>query len=704
MSDYGRSASDGETPVNPYSLLDAVNRSSDTAHMAWLIFLGIMAYFMIAVAGVTHRDLLLETAVSLPILGVDIQLTQFFQFAPIVLVLFHLGLIGQLVLLARKTVEFDAAIRLLETSDRRTHPLRLELHNFFFVQAVAGPHRSAVMGGFLHAMSWLTLVILPVVLILYIQLVFLPYHDTLITWTHRIALVFDILMLTLLGTFLRRAEASFFSAFWRTTIAYPISFVLTTALLTVVTVFSFLFATVPGEALDRVSRVLLPAPEKAADYRAYTGFVGPLSWVDEDGALFGIFLRNLRVTDADLVSDKEALAGERTLNLRERDLRSAKLDRSDLHQADLTGAILDDASLAGANLRDVKLDCADLTEFLLSEDREVAVCTSARRADFTGADLSGAQMTGLDAREGKFESAKLTGANMSYAVLAGAMLVDAKLDRANLTGGIKAAGADFSIASLRGADLTGGKLYGADFRSSEMQGAIFNYASLQGAAMEGAKLQAASLQRAVLWGADMSRTDVTAADLRGVKVWMAVPPDLGNAQLTDFSGMDINAPAVEDIAVLKTAVEEAASGSVRRQVMTSMTPLFDEGAQGWNGSGNLKRWLAMAARRPGQTASLVGASDAGASDESAPDSESAFAPRALSYKDQLTRYLNQMMCRARWADGSVAAGVALRARGPQFRGNLKSIYERLTSTDCPGGKALSEQDLRDMSAAADSSS
>ena len=33
-----------ETPVNPYSLLEAVNRSSDTAHMGWLIFLGIMAY------------------------------------------------------------------------------------------------------------------------------------------------------------------------------------------------------------------------------------------------------------------------------------------------------------------------------------------------------------------------------------------------------------------------------------------------------------------------------------------------------------------------------------------------------------------------------------------------------------------------------------------------------------------------------------
>ena len=116
-------APESETPVNPYSLLEAVNSSSDTAHTGWLIFLAIMTYLMIAVAGVTHEALLLETPVQLPILQVKIQLKQFFQFAPIVLVLFHLGILAQLVLLARKTLEFDHAIRLLETSDRRTHPL-----------------------------------------------------------------------------------------------------------------------------------------------------------------------------------------------------------------------------------------------------------------------------------------------------------------------------------------------------------------------------------------------------------------------------------------------------------------------------------------------------------------------------------------------------------------------------------------------------
>ena len=174
MVDSTQVAPESETPVNPYSLLEAVNRSSDKAQGAWLIFLAVMTYVTVAVAGVTHEALLLETPVQLPILQVNIQLKQFFQFAPIVLVLFHLGVLAQLVLLARKTLEFDHAIQLLEATKKHTHPLRLELHNYFFVQAIAGPQRSRIMSTFLHLMTWLTVVVIPVVLLLYIQVVFLP--------------------------------------------------------------------------------------------------------------------------------------------------------------------------------------------------------------------------------------------------------------------------------------------------------------------------------------------------------------------------------------------------------------------------------------------------------------------------------------------------------------------------------------------------
>src|SRR5690606_41162270 len=69
---------------------------------------------------------------------------------------------------------------------------------------------------------------------------FLPYHDVTVTWIHRIALAFDVFMLVLIGIFLTRAETSFFTAFWRTTLQHPLSFIVTTGVLAIVSFFSFL--------------------------------------------------------------------------------------------------------------------------------------------------------------------------------------------------------------------------------------------------------------------------------------------------------------------------------------------------------------------------------------------------------------------------------------------------------------------------------
>ena len=312
MTDQLQPGPETETPVNPYSLLEAVNSSSDASHTAWMLFLGLMTYLMIAVAGVTHKDLLLETPVSLPLLQVSIQQAQFFQFAPVVLVLLHLGLVSQLVLLARKTLAFDRSVQSLEASDLRTHPLRLELHNFFFVQAVAGPHRSYVVSAFLHGMSWLSLVILPVVLLLFIQISYLPFHDPAVTWAHRVALLVDIGVLVLIGVFLTRAETSFILAFWRTTQDHPLTFLGTAGLLAAIAFFSLFVATIPGEPLDRMTgpvswitgRNATSAAGLATSAPAAASSVGALQLLRAraDGALFGMFHRNIVATDLDLVA------------------------------------------------------------------------------------------------------------------------------------------------------------------------------------------------------------------------------------------------------------------------------------------------------------------------------------------------------------------------------------------------------------------
>jgi len=679
MTDLARGAPEGETPVNPYTLLAAVNHSSDTAHTGWLIFLGIMAYLVIAVAGVTHKDLLLETPVSLPILQVDIQLRQFFQFAPIVLVLLHLGLVAQLTLLARETLEFDYAIRLLEATDKRTHPLRLELNNFFFVQAIAGPYRSTVMNVFLHAMSWLTLVVLPVLLLIYIQVTFLPYHDVTVTWTHRVALLVDIAMLISIGIFLMRAEASFTQAFMRTTSSHPVSFVATIFVLLFVWVVSFFIATIPGEQLDRLTQRILGfsnEDETGQNPRYVAGYAVPFLTFGSDGSLLGFFRRNLVVVDTDLVADKEQTPGEPSISLRDRDLRFAKLDRSDLHQADLTGSDLRGASLVGADLSGAWLQCADISQLSVSEDREPANCTTVRRAKLQRARLDGAHMAGVDLRGAKLDEATLEGADLSYALIQGANFLSARLDKADLAAGVQGQGASFQAASLVGADLTGALLVGADFSNADLTGAVLGLAHLEAARLRDAKLAGAVLYRAVLFGADMTGATVTGADLREAKIWKSAPPNADPDALADLTGVTMDEIKEADAIAIKGAVERIFARRVKARLEEAVAPLVDLGETAkWRYSPDHVRWQGLGT----------------AGSQLMPD----------FYKQRLTEYLARLMCRPRWSSGGVATGIARRAQRPEFQGDLATVYDRLADTACPASKTVAPKAFKGLGTAAD---
>ena len=91
-------------------LLVDVNATSGAARNAWLFFLALLTYFLIALAGVSHKDLLLESAIELPLLQVKIPQRSMFLFGPLILVLVHFGLLLQHVMLARKLRDFHARV------------------------------------------------------------------------------------------------------------------------------------------------------------------------------------------------------------------------------------------------------------------------------------------------------------------------------------------------------------------------------------------------------------------------------------------------------------------------------------------------------------------------------------------------------------------------------------------------------------------
>jgi len=652
MDENTRTALDVEAPVNPYSLLDALNAASARTSALWLMFLAVMAYLLVAAAGVTHRDLLLDSGVVLPLLQARIDLARFFVLAPAGLALLHLGLLAQLVLLARKTLEFHNALRLLESTERRTHPLRLEVDSFFFVQALAGPERSRFVSGFLNAIGWTTVVVLPLFLLLYLQVAFLPVHDAAIALAQQAILVVDAVLLALLGVFLLRTETGWIGAFLRLGIHNPGSLVFGVAVLAGAAFVSLFLATIPGG----------PASDDRASAAAAAG-----------GPLFGLFPRNLDVADADLVRelDGRLWTGKIvSVRLRGRDLRFARLDRANLSSADLSGANLDGASLAGANLHGARLGCAGGAAPQAADDRGKAQCTSARGADFNGARLQGAILAGADLRGAKFDDAELRGADLSRTLISGAGFDRASLQRADLKGALSLQGASFVLASLQGASLADARLQGADFSGASLTGASLAQAHLAGAVLREADLEGAELQSARLYGADLRGARLQGADLAGALVWRAQPPAGDAVALADLANIVTRLPGKDDVEALK-AVAKAQKQPAGEQAPG--TP--DQPGADWGGSADGQAWSA-----------LLRVSEAAMAD---------------GYRARLTEQLGRLACRARFADGAVAMGVARRAAGQGFKGEPGPLYERLKAADCPASRTIlvSRSVLLDLEAA-----
>jgi hypothetical protein len=357
-------------PGSARNLLRAVNGAGEAATMAWLIYLALAAYFTVALAGVTHKDLLLNTPITLPILGISVALDRFFLFAPPFFILIHIGMMMQYAILMRKAHAFLGLIRReeseMDAGADPVHPLRYELDGNFLIQFLAGPPYATIFAILLQIIVWLTLVMLAAIVLLHFQVAFLAYHDVSLTWAHRLYLLADLTLVGVVGTFLTSPLPRFWASFvhaWRN---YAFFMLVTSLFFAGFFAFSVFVATIPGETLDRTLAAIGPSAEVPAPSGnpadAQLVFL-PTAILFEGQVRAATaksrspFQRNLIVMDEDLVSDQRLAPGDVSLSLRYRDLRYARLDRSDLKQADLTCADLTGASLTGAVLTGVRRAC-----------------------------------------------------------------------------------------------------------------------------------------------------------------------------------------------------------------------------------------------------------------------------------------------------------------------------------------------------------
>jgi uncharacterized protein YjbI with pentapeptide repeats len=476
--------------------LEAIKKAVDDAASVsgglWLSYLFVLFYLAVAAGAVTHIDLFFEKAVKLPFLGIDLPLVAFFIVAPILFVIVHTYTLVHLVMLTDKAKRYHQALYMKikdangTVGERRKatrDKLRRQLPSNILIQFLAGPSdlREGAFGWLLWAIAVITVVVLPALLLLMIQIQSLPYQGFYIVWTQRIALLVDLAFVWWLWRKVLPGGESDSKKPWSSVIWVRIGQLSTL----IAIVFSCAIATFPGELQEdllakwdqgtlavTVHDMLFsrePNPETHRRFPFSNTLVLPGLNVYE----------GLGIDDPQKVKWRDFVFRPRGRDLRGAIFSFAILPRVDFTGAKLQGAQLDSAQLQGAMLDHAKLQGASLD-----------------LAKFQGAWL---------------DSANLQGASLKSANLQGASLHSAQLQGASLTN-----------ADFQGADLSSAQLQGASLEQAHLQGAWFNDAQLQGASFSEAILKATYLRGAYLWRSYGLPTELSAIDVVvDNKTWQA---------------------------------------------------------------------------------------------------------------------------------------------------------------------------------------
>jgi uncharacterized protein YjbI with pentapeptide repeats len=470
------------------SLQGAVNDASSRAAALWLSFLTFMAYLTMTVGAVTHEALLEQSVIQLPVLNVQLPLVGFFWIAPLFFLLFHFYLFLQLVILVRKVASFDTNLRVAIEAEQKREEYRKRLDTFLIVQFLSGAEeeRKGLTGRLLRSVAFITLVILPILLLLQFQLTFVPYHDAWVTWVHRLALLVEIRLAWVFWFAISEGGgAIYFPEFqfqWRTffrrgthlQVAWNALAGIGRAIRSgygnsrwaffgsfgVIFASFFVFA-FTDELIARV--VQLPVPhisnnEIVWELKPIADIVlhGPINMVE--GRPRAWFSNVLVVPNKKLVDDKAVEADFPSLSLRGRNLSGAVLIGSDLRNADFTGANLNDAVLDRAQLARARFGCAAPYDRQTRPGWPGDQCTWLQRASFAQAQLQATDFKRARMHGAILIKANLQGADLSAAQLQGVMLSNAELVGASLVG-----------ANLNHAFLDGSILIGVDFSNTQLQ-------------------------------------------------------------------------------------------------------------------------------------------------------------------------------------------------------------------------------------------
>ena len=176
---------------NVQRLRENADDAARLARKVYITFLLIGTYIAVTIGSTTDLQLLKVSPVKLPILDVGLPIVGFYALVPWLLVLLHFNLLLLLYLLSRKLHLVDGAILALEP-EREREEQRALLFPFPFSQMLIGRQKSWLVSLALNLVTWVTLIILPISLLIWAQVRFLPYHDLPVTWSQRATVILDL--------------------------------------------------------------------------------------------------------------------------------------------------------------------------------------------------------------------------------------------------------------------------------------------------------------------------------------------------------------------------------------------------------------------------------------------------------------------------------------------------------------------------------
>lgn len=384
------------------ALLDSLNKEAAVARGMWIAFNSLAAFLAISVLGVTHEDLLLDRPLVLPLLNASIPLSWFAVIGPALLLVVHFSVLIEHGLLARKAVALNEILN-NATGKFDSEKIRMGATTYFFAQNIVAPLQNRFLMWGMRAISWLTLDIFPLLLLLLFQLQFLPLQNQFVTNSQRVSVLAGALLVGIYGLVRRQPTMRLGDSFKKMRRDNHIAWV---ALVVLV-------LSSPGLA----GLTIVGAQERGAwhDFSRYF----PGTWLFDKarneitGRQVSWFSQNLIVNGIDI---KEEKFKDLRSNLRGRNLIGADFSYSKLQNVDFTAANLRGADFSGSDLIRSRFGCANRVYVKKKNGSHVsldavnqgdATCTKLIGADLTDAKLAFASMIGVDVEGASFQKVDL---------------------------------------------------------------------------------------------------------------------------------------------------------------------------------------------------------------------------------------------------------------------------------------------------------